>query len=335
MAYCGIKSLAALETRDPFTPVFSLDRYGFSSVLATQTAVKPGQRVFCDWMHGWIWWREDFGIDDFPGPYVRPGQTRLVTGNEAQALALRSLGHDALAGGLPIIYTPRSGFARQPDTLLAFPTHSSDKVRNKVVQKDYLDFLVSQRNRFRTVCVSLFVYDQQPEIIEEITRRGLMPLMGADPRDRKSLWRTRAALDVFSHVSTNSFGSQVAYALFSGCTTSVFTPVVVNDPRPRAELYGLGEAHIEKKVMVQSEPWLRENFSSLLVQDPREGLWDPALGAAYVGEQCKLNADGIRAAVGWSATSQLKGYARLLRDMPAKQLRRWHRGYVSGAKFRP
>ena len=215
---------SALQARHPFKPVYNLDRFGFRRHLSSICSVRADRRVYCDWMHGWTWWDEGFGFDDFPGPLVFPGQIKIVTSTPKQAEVLRMSGHDAISGGLPFAYISQTDYSQRPETLLAFPTHSADRVRNQIVQFEYLDFLAEQRDRFEIVCVSLFIHDYIPETLYQIRRRGLVPLIGADPCDSNSLWRTRATLDSFSHVSTNAFGSHVAYALASGCTTSVFSP---------------------------------------------------------------------------------------------------------------
>ena len=315
----------AIQQRAPFEPVYNLDRFGFRRMLARQCDVSPERRVYCDWMHGWIWWEAGFDVDDFPGPKVPPQKLKIVTATAKQAQVLRQAGHDAIAGGLPFCYVPPSGYSRRPDTLLAFPTHSSDRYRNRVVQEEYYDFLADQRDRFEIVCVSLFIHDYRPEIIDKIRKRGLIPVIGADPLDAHSLWRSRATLDLFSHVSTNAFGSHVAYALASGCTVSIHSPVVVNDPRPRAKDLHLSDAHVSKKEMVQSEPWLIQHFPKLMHADPKNGLKDGDLGAEYIGKTQKLDPDGICAAVGWDLTSSLIGATRRALHAPSVILRRLKR----------
>ncbi len=36
----------------------SMDRYGFSYLIANNLGIKKPKRSFCNWVHGWVWWRD-------------------------------------------------------------------------------------------------------------------------------------------------------------------------------------------------------------------------------------------------------------------------------------
>lgn len=291
-------------------PTSNLDRYGFSRELACYAGLKAPRRPFCSWIHGWIWWDEIVEIEDLLGPRQVPRGLSVVVGSPRQALVLEAAGYTRVViGGVPFIYVPVQQVARQPGTLLAFLAHSAEAERFDVLHRDYLDYLASIRNEFEEVYVSVFALDRSEKLLAEITRRGLRVLDGANPSDRHSMRRTRRALEYFEHVSTNTMGSQVGYALAAGCRTSIWSPIYRYDYGILANsAHGLSRSYVERTAHVHSEEYLRMRFPELFDAPPTSGHLNPGLGSELLGVRYRLTPTQVMEAAGWTASAQFSGY---------------------------
>ena len=184
-----------------------VDRYGFSSVLAQKCGRHVVPRSFANWGHGWVW--DDEPTLELLGCAKLPRDVTNVVCNNAEKLALEASGFtDIRIGGLPFAYIKRQHTRYQTDMLLAFPPHSAEVERLTEDQAAYMDYLVTMKQFFEAVYVSVYSIDMDGPLHKAAQVRGLHVAQGARPDDANSLLRTRAMLDLFTHVTTNSMGSQ-------------------------------------------------------------------------------------------------------------------------------
>lgn len=294
---------------DVFVPRDNLDRYGFSHLLAQRANLKAPRRPFCSWMHGWVWWEEHMETEDLIGPHALPRDLSFVMGSTRQVETLWRAGYrKVVAGGLPFIYVDPQHVQRNNDTLLAFLAHSAESERHEVAHAPYLDYLASLRDKFEAIYVSVFALDSTEVLRSEIARRGLRVLNGANPLDRNSMLRTRRALEYVGHVSANTMGSPVAYALAAGCKTSLWSPVYRYDPTVLSKsVHGFSRAYVERMAHVHSESYLRCRYPELF-REAGDGYQDQMRGSSMVGAEHKLDEDAIRRVTGWTVQAQVKGY---------------------------
>ena len=239
-----------------------------------------------------------------------PRDLSIVVGSLRQVEVMRAAGYtNVLAGGVPSIYVPAQHVQRNPDTLLAFLAHSAEAERFDVLHGDYLDYLASIRHHFERVCVSVFALDRNDKLSAEITRRGLYVLNGANPADRNSMRRTRRCLEYFGHVSTNTMGSHVAYALAAGCRTSIWSPVFRYDYDVLAKsAHGLSRDYVDRMSHVHHEAYVRNRFPELFDRPPTSGHLDPSSGSELLGMRHLLTPHEVMQAAGWTMGAQLSGY---------------------------
>lgn len=292
-------------------PITSLDRYGFSYVLSEQLGLRRPLRPFCHWVHGWAWWDEMLEPEDLLGPRGVHPTTSIIVGSKAQQERLKACGyHNVLLGGLPFAYVGSQGIQRSSSSLLAFIGHSAEAERMDVADSKYLDYLESIRHDFENVYVSVFSIDHGESLTRQIKRRGLAPFLGANPADKYSMLRTRRALEFCEHVSTNTFGSHIAYALAVGCRVSVFSPTYRYDVSKYLNtIHEYDPSYAERMDHVYSEAYLRQKYGMLFDRQPLDGFAAQELGMQYVGNAHKLPAEKLRAALGWTLGDQIKGYA--------------------------
>lgn len=130
----------------------------------------------------------------------------------------------ARAIGMPIIYTPPAGLARVPRSLLVMPTHTlvGDKFPDRVAFARYADEVREFAADFDHVTVCIHPSCQRNGLwLPEFTERGFSIVIGAQTNDANALVRMRALFDQFETVTSNGWGSHVAYALAFGARVAV------------------------------------------------------------------------------------------------------------------
>lgn len=314
--------------QDTFTPATNLDRYGFSHVLAQYVGLPRPRRPFCTWIHGWVWWEDTLQPEDLIGPRPLGRDLSIVVGSTRQAQLLQGHGYqNVIAGGVPYIYVPPQEVQRNRNALLAFIGHSAESERFEVFHAEYLDYLASMNRDFEDIYVSVFALDSSEKLRSEITRRGLRVLNGANPIDKNSMLRTRRALEYVGHVSTNTMGSHIAYALAAGCRTSVWCPTYKYDYSVLANsIHGFSRSYVERMEYVHSDPYLRKTFPLLFDTHTAAGHADEAAGLEMVGARHQLRRQQVLDALGWTLPAQFRGFAA----GAARRARRHFRAFTSG-----
>lgn len=248
--------------------------------------------------------------EDLIGPTSLPRDLSMIAGTTGEAQVLRRAGYrNVLAGGLPFVYVKPQGVQRNEHVLLAFLAHSAESERHDVSHAPYLDYLASLRNSFEAIYVSVFALDSSENLRSAIMRRGLRVLNGANPLDRNSMIRTRRALEYCGHVSANTMGSPIAYALAAGCRATLCSPIYRYDPDVLAKsIHGFTKDYVARMEHVHSETYLRAKFPELFADNPARGYHNPAVGSTFIGSGQELDPGEILAATGWTFDRQVNGY---------------------------
>jgi len=260
--------------------------YGASSVIAKKARLSTYIPARCYvWSHGC----------SLLGPrdiryYIRfpelKGNVLVATANEKDFLASKDVSN-VHAIGLPICYTESERAKRVPGSLLVMPPHSTIHSSGMLSFKPYLDFIESLTRRFRRVvcCVSRQCL-RDKALVEQCFQRGLPLVWGAAIDDANSLQRTREMFERFEYVTTNSFGSHLAYAMAFGCKTSVAGPLFelksvdyANEPFYREHPDLIDPDYLDNRLAS-----LKRVFGSLFV-DPSEAALNVDWGRSLIGAQ--------------------------------------------------
>ena len=298
--------------------VSGVDRYGFSSLLAERLGVLWPRRSFANWQHGWMWWGassyEELMMDDGLKKH-----SRFIVSKSAELEVLKSAGFKNLwVGGLPFAYTEPSKSGKVAGSLLAMPMHSAEQTTeatsNKLAKSltDYLDYLESLKREFSSVWLSIYYLDFSIALLYEIRRRGLFLIEGARPNDANSLKRVRIIMDTFEFVTSNSIGSHVIYAMFSGCKVSVGGPELLVEESDFVldnRFKGFSKKYIEESVYYLSRKYLQNRFSFILTDNPRNGFHSEEYAREEMGFYNILKNKDIMDALQWGWLGQLKGYS--------------------------
>ena len=185
------------------------------------------------WHHGWspnIW---NFDIDlivDESGQTSELSHLTYFVGRPDQEIALRQAGlKNVWAIGLPFAYAmlvDSEDVDRIPNSVLVVPALHGSFSKEDVVHMDneYLGFLEESLESFSYVRVMMNCDDIRLGRDDEWERRGFKVVLGGCEADDESLTRIVNIFRTYEVMTTNDFGSAIAYAASAGCRISVCGP---------------------------------------------------------------------------------------------------------------
>lgn len=213
------------------------DAYGARTVLSEYCGLnQPAvlSKVMIIWQHGWKTEKSNLDLDSIVG---ESGQTSdladffYFVARKEQEMLLRSFGLlNVETIGLPFAYamkisdTPK---VRQPNTLLIMPGNHAPPTfggPNHQHEKEYISFISMHCSKFDEILVLFNCDDLQRGRQREWERAGFNYQVGGCESDPDSLRRLVRFFGTYSHMTTNGFGSHIAYASAMGCRVSVCGP---------------------------------------------------------------------------------------------------------------
>ncbi len=131
---------------------------------------------------------------------------------------------DVRLAGAPILYADDGPVQRVPGSLLVMPMHShtEGRLEDRSFFQNYADDIARHAGTYSSViacihsnCVSNGLW------IPEFSVHSIPVIRGASWADVKALVRMRRIFSSFESMTTNGWGSHVAYALAFGCRVSI------------------------------------------------------------------------------------------------------------------
>jgi hypothetical protein len=205
-----------------------IDYYGASGVLSRHCGVdltdKPLESVA--WGHGWI---PDFRIHSDPrlvtGQSLLDKNQKILTSKVPIEAYLKDCGYpNTHAIGLPVIYLKAKKIDRLKNSLLVMPAHSLEYTRHdswkfaeyvseiEAVSKDFDDVYVCVHSS----CLKHGYW------VKEFQSRNFKIIQGLNIYDKNALYRLQQLMSTFEYVTTNSFGSHIAYGAYFGAKVSIY-----------------------------------------------------------------------------------------------------------------
>lgn len=204
------------------------DQYGALHVAAAHAglAMPAAYAMQGIWQHGcdgpWLDFSPALLCNNAPQAKTLP----VLVARREQAELLQAHGYaQARAVGLPIVYTRPSGLARMPRSLLVMPTHTlvGDQFPERAEFEKYADEINAIAGGFDRVTICIHPSCRKNGLwISEFTARGFEIVYGAQNNDLNSLARVRALFEQYETVTTNGWGSHVAYALAFGARVAIY-----------------------------------------------------------------------------------------------------------------
>lgn len=290
--------------------------YGADAVAAEYCGLRkvPAQMRGV-WQHGWNPRFEAMLHPDMIMSQPTSPEEYHWVARKDQEERLRSFRYTKVAAiGLPIVYLPPRAIPRRPGSLLVMPAHTQEFQAHRWKYDEYAELIAAISGDFSelVVCVHIACW-KNGYWVDAFRKRGFPVVVGARPDDRNTLERIRYLLSSFEYVTTNGFGSQLAYAAYFGAKPSIFGPYAglrpedyKNDP-----LYQRHPKLIKPTLEALSEEALRRNLPQLFCH-PQEAEADVEWGRVEVGELNKVSPRRMRRLFGWTAP------ARVARSLAAR-----------------
>lgn len=299
--------------RTSFDPYMGM--YGCLGVLANYSST-PYSRIHrgrfdrdgSNWQHGWHPPEHNFhpeAVVGFTGDSIKYRETRrFYVARDDQSDYLRSFGYKyAFPIGLPIVYVKMPTLKRLPRSLLIMPSHGLTETTESW---DFEGFAckikaILHRFDFAIACVHESC-SKKGYWLKEFGEMNIPIIHGADSKDSNSLVRMATLFSQFSHVVSNGFGSQLAYASYFGAR-----PFLIDPWAERSESDSAGHIFYQNCPDAVRGLITLTNRSNVAKYHPRlfdmESSVDPGWGAWQLGANNKRTAAEIRRLVGWDIVS--------------------------------
>lgn len=264
----------------------------------------PGVSIPGEWQHSWV---PSFynklpelilGSDGLSK--YRKMKTCFVA-REDQKDILTKYGYTKVhAIGLPIIYLNVKKYSRIPKSLLIMPDHTLDERHLKSRDQDYYEHLLSHKASFSyvTLCVHKSCFNKK-------RWQRLFPLadnivIGAHVNDAQAYEKMAELLSTHEFMTTNDFGSHVAYAAFFGCKVSVSgpRPYFSKKDRVNSTLYRNCPECLEFRYEIHHCETFSKTYPFFMVA-PHLAEKHEEWAQFELGFQCKKSPAELRKIFGW------------------------------------
>ncbi|GAB4360808.1 MAG: hypothetical protein Kow0026_23450 [Oricola sp.] len=266
------------------------------------------------WMHGWLpeYFNRHYGLIALHKKMGIRGKDRVKdheieketeyqwVSRQDQADFLSANGYKKVrAIGLPFAYLPEVQVERRAGSLLLMPPHGRrEYFRGNRHAQAYVNAILDIRDRFSEIVACVTERDYcRGEWRQVFQDAGIPVIIGSNHYDRNPLLRMKEILSRFEFVTTNAFGSQIAYAAFCGAKVSVFGPFCEWPRNKSTHAVQMFPELADALVDLQSEATLREHFP-FLFRHPADAEQMIAWGANEIGMNMKLSPTEVRTLFG-------------------------------------
>lgn len=259
------------------------------------------QRIRGAWIHGWL---PDsiYCLDpDMPfGERVEKDSVRYVA-SKAHEKYLREGGYHAKAIGLPIAYLAPKTYPRRPRSLLVMPVHSETSTTHKWKFREYAEQIAAMKPQFdqivacvHTSCITNGYW------VDDFASVGIPVVEGAHGCDLNSLERIRALASQFEFVTTNGFGSHIAYGAAFGAKVSIHGEFCnyTEEDHTDLEFYASRPGLLEKLIASVSETSVRSVLGEFF-RHPSEAEQKLEWGLEQIGYHNRVSPAEMRKCFGW------------------------------------
>jgi len=297
--------------------------YGDQKVAAIYCSL---QSIPCpingEWQHGWIGPERnihpEFVIGSDGRSYQRRKRHPFYVARQDQADYLQSQGYKKVhAIGLPILYVEAPQVKRIPGSLLVMPAHSLPETKEEWDADEYARYIKSIAPSFSLVCLCVHKSCvEKNNWVSAFKNMGIQIIEGADERDQNSYFRLASLFSKFEFVTTNAFGSQVAYGSYFGCKVAVAGPHLKWDKnnfknlifyKNCPELLDILEQWHSKKVMA--------NAYAQFCCNPWDAQQNIDWANWQLGMQCKKKPEELKKLFGWNRRNWIGAYLCRVKEM--------------------
>jgi hypothetical protein len=288
------------------------DHYGSFHVASAYAGLAMPSRYTVNgiWQHGvfgpWQQFSPHVLVYNAPGAQARP----IFVARQDEAEFMNRSGYKHVrAIGMPILYAPEPQVERTPGSLLVVPTHSltGDNHVDRSLFNRYADSIKALIGHFQKITVCIHPNCRRNGLwIKEFSVPNIEIVYGAETGDANALLRMRSLFAQFEFVTTNEWGSHVAYALAFGARVSIAGQPIAGDPALYArDLMWQNNATMMATAFSPEVAAARRAFLERLYVPVTEGGPDIAFGRWLIGADNRVSADEMRDIVKVMVASQV------------------------------
>jgi hypothetical protein len=280
------------------------DLYGASHIAKIYTGVKTEKPINGIWNHGCV---PDFFGDHpirFAGSYTPDNKSaRYFVARQSQEKAMIQGGYSFVkAIGLPVIYVEKKELERIPGSLLVMPVHSTIYTENDWNFKKYVEQIETIRKYFSkvVVCVHVSCFEKG-YWVNEFREKGFEVIQGVLGVGANDHLRLQKLMSMFEYVTTNGFGSHIAYASYYGAKVSIYGEFPIyrrddfkNDPNHKA-----CPKLLETTCKLLSEENVRTHLREFF-QFPKDAIQRIDWAMGEIGYENRISPKEMKELFGWN-----------------------------------
>ena len=287
--------------------------YGAQLIAAKYCGLSvPPWKAEGEWQHGWIVKERNIHPELVVGydgkSFGRREKEKFFVAREDQASYLKSCGYKhVVAIGLPVIYLADKHLDRMVGSLLVMPVHSLPETTEQWDDDAYVEYIKSISHHFSKIVVCIHSDCLAKGNWGAFAKAGFDVVSGADPEDTNSLQRVADLFSQFEYVTSNEFGSHVAYASYFCCKVSVFGPRVDfrKEDYANLSLYKNAPELLDIVADRKSKGYMFETYKQFVV-NPWQASTHQEWAAWELGEKNKKTPSELIQLFGWN----LQGWLR-------------------------
>lgn len=285
--------------------------YGFINVIESYcNTKKPNSQSLPIWQHGWIPDERQIHPQAVLASENENKKQQFFVARKSEENYLKINGYtNTKAIGSPLIYVPKPQLERIPGSLLVMPVHSLAYTEHKHWKfKEYAEYIQSIRKKFSRVVACI-----HPSCIkhgywaEEFREMGIEIVEGAEVHNKFALERIASLFSLFEYITTNGFGSHLAYAPFFGAKVSIAGPFTTykKEDYSNAPFYQKYPMLLGRTVEFSSKSNLKKIFPQFFVS-PEKASKHKSWAELQLGLENKLRPHEFKKVLGWDYCSLLK-----------------------------
>lgn len=316
------------------------DHYGALKVAEEYAGMAPQSLYFhAIWQHGCVepWLQFSPQMLCFSAPNAEEKVILVGRADEAEFLRKHGISR-ARAIGLPIVYVREPPKQRKPNTLLIVPTHSlaGNKFPDRRPFVEYVQQIAQYRHHFQEVVACVHPSCRDNGLwVDEFQAAGISVIFGASIDDANALKRMKSVFEQFEYVTTNGWGSHVAYALFFGAKLSIYgkKPDWSRD-NLAIDLTWSGRPDLVEKFLSEEVAAAESQFLKTFYLEPNKGVLGKELGSWLVGANNQISCKKMKSILLYqyhlkmTPGERIDAWRKQLSAVP-QQFRSWTKGIES------
>jgi len=143
-------------------------------------------------------------------------------------------------------------------------------------------------------------------LVEAFEKYNIPWIIGANVFDKNALIRMSRIFKSFEFMTTNTIGSHVLYAAYSGCKVSIYGKFAeyseedfLNDP-----YYSVNPLILKENLLGSTEKKIREKYNCFFVH-PKKAVQKLIWAKEQIGEKNKKTIDDLADLLGWNTKGQI------------------------------